>query len=31
MKEAREHDVVLINGIQFAHMLLEAGLESLDI
>ena len=31
MKEAREHGVVLINGIQFAHMLLEAGLESLDI
>ena len=30
-KEARKHDVVLINGIQFAHMLLEAGLESLDI
>ena len=30
-KEAREHDVVLINGIQFAHMLLEAGLESLDV
>ena len=30
-KEAREHDVVLINGIQLAHMLLEAGLESLDV
>ena len=29
--EAREHGVVLINGIQFAHMLLDAGLESLDI
>ena len=31
MNEAREHGVVLINGIQFAHMLLDAGLESLDI